>query len=61
MPVSVLSIYYIERRNESHLLPDLSYIRDIIYFLLANELLHSFPQLNPGENNPLPEYEDTKT
>ena len=37
MPVSVRSIYYIERRNESHLLPDLSYIRDIIYFLLAND------------------------
>ena len=38
MPVSVLSNYYIERRNESHLLPDLSYIRDIIYILLANNL-----------------------
>ena len=38
MPVSVLSIYCIERRNESHLLPELSYIRDIIYFLLANDL-----------------------
>ena len=38
MPVSVLSIYYIERGNESHLLPDLSYIRDIIYVLLANDL-----------------------
>ena len=38
MPVSVPSIYYIERRNESHLLPDLSYIRDIIYFLLVNDL-----------------------
>ena len=38
MPVSVLIIYYIERRNESHLLPDLSYMRDIIYVLLANEL-----------------------
>ena len=33
-----LSIYCIERRNESHLLPELSYIRDIIYFLLANDL-----------------------
>ena len=38
MPASVLSIYYIERRNESHLLPYLSYIRDIIYFLLVNDL-----------------------
>ena len=28
---------YIERGNESHLLPDLSYIKDIIYFLLAND------------------------
>ena len=38
MPVSVLSICYIQIRNESHLLPDLSYIRDIIYFLFANDL-----------------------
>ena len=39
MPVSVLSIYYIGRRNESYLLPDLTYITDIIrYFLLANDL-----------------------
>ena len=34
--LSVLSICYNERGNESHLLPDLSYIMDIIYFLLAN-------------------------
>ena len=27
-----------ERGNESHLLPDLSYTRDIIYVLLANDL-----------------------
>ena len=39
MPVSVLSIYYTEKRNESHLLPELSYINDIIYVLLANDLL----------------------
>ena len=35
--VSVLSTCYIERGNESHLLPDLSYTRDIIYFPLAND------------------------
>ena len=38
MPVSVLSIYYIERRNESHLLPDFSSISDKIYVLLGNGL-----------------------
>ena len=37
MPVSVLSIFYIERRNESHLSPDLSYVNDMIYVLLAND------------------------
>ena len=37
MPLSVLSICYIERGNECPLLPDLSYIKDIIYFLLAND------------------------
>ena len=37
MPASVLSICYVERGNESHLLPDLSYIREIIYFFLAND------------------------
>ena len=36
--VSVLSMYCIERRNESHFLPDLSFIRGVIYFLLANDL-----------------------
>ena len=36
--VGVVVRTYIERRNESHLLPDLSYIRDIIYFLWANDL-----------------------
>ena len=33
----MLSICYIERGNESHLLPDLKYMRGIIYFLLAND------------------------
>ena len=30
MSISVLSIYYIERRNESHFLPDSTYVRGII-------------------------------
>ena len=44
MPVSVLSICYIERGNESHLLPDLSYIRAGLTELCADfsEIMRNF-------------------
>ena len=40
MPVSVLSIHYIERRNdESRLLPDLRYIMVKIYFEFSRQMI----------------------
>ena len=41
MPVSVVSIYYIERRNdESRLLPDLSYIMVKVYFEFSRQMTY---------------------
>ena len=41
MPVSVVSIYYIERRNdESRLLPDLSYVMVKVYFEFSRQMTY---------------------
>ena len=41
MSVSVVSIYYIERRNdESRLLPDLSYVMVKVYFEFSRQMTY---------------------